>query len=240
MRKALELDPDLPTAHSALAMLAMQYDWDWGRAERELQLAMAGPPSASPESSYDWFPIFRGRFAEADAHLRRYEEMDPFSTTTMMNLANCRNLEGRFAEARGIAQKTAAEYPKILGAHRLIGLTYIEEGRPDLALVNIEPLKKNIPFAPLREAMARARPAQREEALRLIRPYEEKYPNSGVSMGWFAAVYGFMVDEPNTVKWLGRSADRHEWGALSIAIQPMYASMRNSPDYQALVKRIGL
>jgi serine/threonine-protein kinase len=239
-RKALELDPNLPAAHAALAMLAMQYDWDWGRAERELQMALGGPPNAAPESSYAFFLIFRGRFPEADQHIRRYEELDPFSTATMMNIATMRNLEGRFAEARERSQKLAAAYPKILAAQQLIGLTYIEEGHPDLALANLESMKKNIPFAPFREAMARARMGQRDETLALIRPYEEKYPDPGVSMQWFAAVYAFLGDEPNTMKWLERSADRHEWAALNIGINPFYAGMRSSPAFRALETRMGL
>jgi hypothetical protein len=43
-----------------------------------------------------------------------------------------------------------------------------------------------------------ASPGQRDQALPLIRPFEEKYPNVSVSMQWFAAVYAFMGDEPNT------------------------------------------
>jgi len=238
--KALELDPDLPMAHAALATLAMQYYWDWARADRELQLALASPPDADAEGDYAKFLIFRGHFAEADKHLQRYEELDPFSTEMMLNLATARNLEGRFAEARARSQKLAEAYPSILAARQLIGLTYIEEGHADLALANLEPMKQNIPFAPFREAMARARAGQREEALALIRAYEEKYPNVTVSMQWFAAVYAFMGDEPNTLKWLERAADRHEWSALNIAINPIYAPMRNSPQFQALEHRIGL
>jgi tetratricopeptide (TPR) repeat protein len=239
-RKALELDPDLPTAHAALARLALQYDWDWGRAEREIQAGLAGPPSAAPESAYAAFLIARGRFAEADTHLRRCEDLDPFSTTAMLNLASMRNLEGRFAEARQISQQLAAAYPQIPGGRQLIGLTYIEEGRPDLALADLEALKQYVPFATFREAMARARAGQREDALRLIRPFEEKYPNTGVSIQWVATVYAFMGDEPNTVKWLGRSADQHEWAALNIAVNPVYAPMRNSPGFRAIEKRMGL
>ena len=59
-------------------------------------------------------------------------------------------------------------------------------------------------------------------------------------MQWFALVYAFLGDEPNTVKWLERSADRHEWQALNVAVHPAYASMRNSPGFRALMKRMGL
>jgi serine/threonine-protein kinase len=239
-RKALELDAGLPSAHAMLATLAMQYDWDWGRAEQELQLAVAGPASATAESFYSILLIFLGRFSEADQHIRRMVDLDPFSTATMNNLSVARNLEGRFAEAREIAQRMAAEYPSMIPPQQMIGTTYIEEGHPELALPRFRQLKQRFPGAPVFEAMACARAGQREEALRLIRPFEEKYPNTGVSIYWFALVYAFMGDEPNTVKWLERSADRHEFQALGLAVSPVYAPMRNSPGFRALRKRMGL
>lgn len=239
-RKALELDPDLPTAHAMLAALAMQYDWNWNGAERQLQLAVAGPPSASAESFYAFFLIFRGRFAEADQHLRRMRDLDPFSTATMNNLVVTRNLEGRFAEARENAQRMAAQYPKMFAPQLMIGMGYIAEGNPNLALPIFEQLKQRFPQAPMFEAMAHARAGQREEALKLIRPFEEKYQTSGASMEWFALVYAFLGDEANTVKWLNRSADLHEWQVLNIAVNPAYAQMEKSPGFVALKKRIGL
>jgi hypothetical protein len=59
-------------------------------------------------------------------------------------------------------------------------------------------------------------------------------------MQWFALVYAAMGDEPNTVKWLGRSADRREFQALNLAVNPVFAAMRNSPGFVALKKRMGL
>jgi hypothetical protein len=84
--------------------------------------------------------------------------------------------------------------------------------------------------------MTYAAAGQGQEALRLIRPYEEKYPNPGVAMQWFALVYGALGD----VKWLERSADRHEFQALNLAVNPVFASMRNSAGFRALEKRMGL
>jgi hypothetical protein len=57
---------------------------------------------------------------------------------------------------------------------------------------------------------------------------------------WFAAAYASMGDEANALKWLERSADRHEWQILSIAVNPVFANMRNSPGFRAIRKRVGL
>jgi hypothetical protein len=63
-------------------------------------------------------------------------------------------------------------------------------------------------------------------------------------MQWFALVYGLMDglmgDEANTVKWLARSADQHEWQVLNLAVNPLYGTLRNSARFRAIEKRIGL
>jgi serine/threonine-protein kinase len=240
IRKALELEPDLPTAHGVLALLEMQYDWDWGRAERELRLAVAGAPNSSSEQGYAFLLLFRGRFAEADEHIQRLQDLDPFSTESINNVALMRSLEGRFGEAREMWQKISTLYPKMLSPKIATSITDIAEGRTGFALQEIQEWKAGFPGAQVVEAMAHARAGRREEALRLIRPFEQKYPNPGVAMQWFALVYAFMGDEPNTVKWLGRSADRREFQALNLAVHPVYAPMRNSAGFQALEKRMGL
>jgi len=240
LAKALELNPELPAAHGFAAFLAMQYDRDWRRAERELQLEATGPPSAGADRDYGFFLLYQGRFAEADKRFARMQDLDPFSTATQSNLALARILEGRFAEAREIAQRAALEHPKMIWTDQLIGLTYIEEGRPELAIPIFRQLEQSFPPAKVCEAMALAKAGRREEALRLIRPFEEGYPNPGIAMEWIALVYGFMGDEPNAVKWLGRSIDLHETQALSVAVDPVFAAMRNSAGFRALEKRIGL
>jgi tetratricopeptide (TPR) repeat protein len=156
-----------------------------------------------------------------------------------LNLALARNLEGRFAESREIAAKVMALYPDILAARQIAFLTYVEEGRPELALRNREMLQ-GFAGEPVFEAMAWAKAGQQQEALRLIRPFEEKYPNPGVALQWLALVYAFMGDEANTVKWLERSAEKREFQALNLAVHPVYAHMRNSLEFQALKRRMGL
>lgn len=237
-RKALELDPDLPDAHALLGIVALQYDWDWLGAEHELLSAVAGHNSPNAEAQYALFLVFRGRFAEAEAHIHRALEMSPFSNWNNLSLA--RDLEGRFAQAREMFQQLSSEHPEAIQPQFMIAFTHIEEGRPELAFPVLRKLRPRFPPAQMFEAMACARAGRREEALRLIRPYEEKYPDTGVSMSWISLVYAFLGDEENTVKWEERSADAHEYQALFAAVQPEFAGMRNSPRLGALLKRMGL
>jgi serine/threonine protein kinase len=240
LRKALELDPGLSGAHALIGLLAMQYEWDWERAEREFKLALAGPPVTNANFFYAFFLLFHGRIAEADRYFARAAELDPYSTISQNNLVLARVMESRFREAREIAQQTAARNPRLIWPPEMAGLTFIHENHPELALPIFRELKQRFPPAAVFEAMALAKSGQREEALRLIRPYEEKYPNSGVTIEWVALVYAFLADEENTVKWLERSADQRETQVLELDVDPAFAPMRNAPRFQALEKRIRL
>src|ERR1019366_3362862 len=119
-------------------------------------------------------------------------------------------LEGRFDECRALAEKLAANSPRMFAAKTLISGCDIAAGRTDQALQEIREWKADFAGAQMFEAMAQAQAGHKEEALRLIRPFEEKYPNPGVGLQWFALVYALMGDEQNTMKWLERSADQHQ------------------------------
>lgn len=183
----------------------MQYDWDWAGAEREFKLAGTATPNAAVEGQYAFLLIFRGRFGEAEQHVQRLLDLDPFSISTMVNLSLYRYLEGRFGEARQTSQRLAAQYPAMIPPQQVIGQTYLEEGHPDLALKVFRQLEPRFPQIRLYEAMANAVAGQRTEALSLIRPFEDKYLNPGVTIQWFALAYASMGDEATTLNgWRGR------------------------------------
>jgi TolB-like protein/tetratricopeptide (TPR) repeat protein len=239
-RKAIQLDPEIAAAHANLALLAMQLDWDWGRAERELHAALATGPNSSAESTYAILLTDRGRFSEADDHLRRAQDLDPLGVVQLTRSCGIRFSEGRFAQAREECQKIVARYPRNLQAAIMANAMYVAEGRPELALPAFQRMEKEYPPVRVYEAMAKARLGQRKEALDLIRPFEEQYRNSAIPRQWFALVYGVLGDEKNALLWLERSADEREFQALNFAVNPVFARMQDNAGFKALKKRMGL
>jgi adenylate cyclase len=239
-RKALTLDPEMSGPHVTLGFLAMQYDWDWARAEKELQQALSGPPNANANTAYAFLLAFRGRLSEANKYLQQAQDLDPFGTATLSNIAGIRYFQGRSADRRDLARKLLSVAPQMLAAQLMNLSSDVEEGHPELAWPKFQELKQRFPLVSMSEAVARARVGQREEALRLMQPFEEKYPAPGVPMQSFALVYAYFNDEANTVKWLERSADAREWQALNIAVNPAFKSMEQSAGFRALKKKIGL
>ena len=149
--------------------------------------------------------------------------------------------ESRFPEAIALARQVLERYPNLLGPQMMLNLSYIEEGQPELALENLRSIEKRFPPIRVLEVMALSRSGHREEGLRLIHQLESEYEQDpGVFRQWFALAWASLGDHPQTLKWLQRSADLHEFQVLNLAVNPAFAEMRNDPGFQALVKRIGL
>ena len=209
------------------------------------KISSESPLSVAPDANayvgYATFLILRGRFAEADPYLRRAQDLDPFGVGTLNNIVNARYLQGRVDEQRDLVHKLASIAPGMVAAQLREASSYVAEGHPERAWPLFEKLRERAPAAAaMSEAWARSTLGQGGESLRLIHPYEERYPNSGVAAQGFALVYAHLGDLPNTVKWLQRSADAREWQALTIAVNPAFKSMEDSAGFRALKKRMRL
>ena len=79
-QRALELDPNLPLAHAAMAAMFLFDRWDWADADREIHRAISLDPQNS-ELYYFQACVFAAvmRDAEAIDTEKKAMEMDPFS-----------------------------------------------------------------------------------------------------------------------------------------------------------------
>jgi TolB-like protein/DNA-binding winged helix-turn-helix (wHTH) protein len=78
--KALELDDSLAEAHTSLALIAENYDYDWQTAEKEFRRAIQLNPDYP--TAHQWYAeslAWQGRFDEAVAEIERARRLDPMS-----------------------------------------------------------------------------------------------------------------------------------------------------------------
>jgi eukaryotic-like serine/threonine-protein kinase len=240
LQRAIALDPGLLRAHVSLGIFAEQCDWDWNRAEREFQASLAAGPNAGGELGLALLYVILGRRSEADEHLRRGRDLDPFSTSAAINTTIVLGLEGRLAEEREIIQQLATQNPAALNWQVQLNSLDAHLGYADKAVANLRRLAERQPRANLALASAEAAAGHREEALRILRPMEENYENGDIPMFQFALIYADLDDEPNTVKWLERSLDAREGGATHIRVEPVFAKMQHTPEFRELKQRMGL
>ena len=239
-KRAIALDPWQAAPHSGLGMLMLQFDWNWKGAAREFQIASAPSPNANAEMWLGVMLAYQRRFAESEPHVILAQELDPLGMAQTMNSALLRVQEGRMAEGRRYFEAMVLQNPGAVAPQFGVATAKMSAGEYEQALREYRELETRFPQAVMGEAMARARMGQREEALRLMRPFEDNYEKNSVPIYWYAMVYGYLNDAPNAVKWLGRSADRREEMVLNVGINLPFAKMQNDPGFRAFKRRIGL
>jgi TolB-like protein/DNA-binding SARP family transcriptional activator len=86
--RALELDPALGEAHTALGIVRLFWDWDWAGAERSLRRAVALNPSDAHAHHHlaNYFNVM-GLLEDALAARSRSLELDPLNPRTVAVLA---------------------------------------------------------------------------------------------------------------------------------------------------------
>ena len=118
--RALELDPTLGEAHTALGIVRLFWDWDWTGAERSLRRAIALNPSDAHAHHHlaNYFNVM-GRFEDAVDARSRSQELDPLNPRTVAVLAadylRLRDYE-RALERYERAMKLDPVHPLLLGS----------------------------------------------------------------------------------------------------------------------------
>jgi TolB-like protein/Tfp pilus assembly protein PilF len=239
-QKSIQLDPGFLPAHTSVGLYAMQYDWDWNRAEREFQTVLASGPSGAAESKLALLYLIVGRRREADEHMQRAQDLDAVSSLGSQNFEVFLLLEGRFAEAREECRKLIVRNPGSVNWRIQMNFLDALAGKRDAAVQNLRTLSRQEPDAAVLLAQLEAARGHREEALSILRPFEINYQTGKILLSDLAGVYAAMGDEPNTVKWLERSMEAREMPAIYIHTDPVYARMQNTPAFHRLKKRMNL
>jgi len=238
-QKAVEIDPTLAAAHNGLANYAMQYDWDWNRAERELKAVLSSGENAGAEGSYALLCLILGRRVEADQHQQLASDLDPANPVLIMNHANYLYLEGRLAESREECDKLATR-SKAMKLQLFRFLVMASQGQFADAIKGLEALPQSLPGVRMALAGAKAAAGSRDEALAILAPLEQHYRENQIFRCEIAGIYAMLGDEANTVKWLERSMDAREGPVMYIRVNPVFANMQNRPAFRALKKRMNL
>ncbi|HEY6119073.1 MAG TPA: protein kinase, partial [Pyrinomonadaceae bacterium] len=122
VEKALSIDETLAEAHTMLAMVLLQYDWNWSAAEREFRRAIELDPNYSVGRSFlAWHLAAMGRFDESIAEDKRALNLDPLSPAVNADLGWDLYFARRYDEAIEQLLKAVDLEPNYWVSHVLLG-----------------------------------------------------------------------------------------------------------------------
>ena len=123
--RAIALDPQSPEAHTSMALVHENAEWDFRESDKEYRRAIElNPNYATAQDWYGEFLVYMGRTAEGLAHLRRAEQTDPLSPNVGGDVAFALLNARRYDEAISEANKVLDMHPDFLRAHRALNIAY--------------------------------------------------------------------------------------------------------------------
>jgi len=238
--KALELDPDLPEAHTAHGLILATYEWDWVAAEREFKRSFElDPKIALAHFRYAWVELSpRGRHEEAIAEMKRAMELDPLSLIQGANFAAVYIYARQYDNALDQAMKTHDLDHSFFAAQNWLAHAYNVKGMyPQAIAIAEKSLGTDFEMLP-QLGYAYAKLGRRKEAEDLVAAWLAK--KTYVSSYWVAVVYAALGEKDKAFAQLEKAYKAHDWFMERVKTDPFLDSLRDDPRLADLIKRVGL
>ena len=241
--KALEIDETLAEAHTSLAVVKMDYEWDLPGAEREFKRAIELNPSYP--NAHQWYGLLlvsRGRTEEALAETKRAQQLDPLSLIADMGLGGMYIYARRFDEAIAHLEKTRDLHPEAFQPDSNLSYVYEIKGMKDEAVASF--LKSRTLAGDTAERVAALKAAYAVSGWKgyLQRRVDEMKEHERlkryISPFSVALLYAQMGEKNQALAWLEKTFEERNYRLLFIKVDARLDGLRSEPRFLDLVRRI--
>ena len=240
--KALEIDANSSEAHTALALIVQNHDWDWLTSEKEFRRAIElNPNDATAHHWYAEHLMWRGRFQEALDESERAHQLDPLSLIIAADNGAILYFSGKYDGAIEKWRSVQDMDPVFMRAHLIEG-AYVEKGMFAEALADNEKVRPTISDGAYWawRAYILGRSGQITEAHAAIHQLLETEKSSPVDPIALAQACAGIGDKDHALSWLEKAYAQHSNGLTSLKVDPAYNPLRGDPRFQDLLRRVGL
>jgi TolB-like protein len=212
--QAVSLDDNLAEAHTSVAIVKMDYEWDKEGAVRELTRALQLNPGSG--WVHHWIAHSleaRGRLEEAMVEMRRALEIDPLSVAIHWDIANELLAARRFDEALRFLDKADELFPNHPILHFERASAHHHKGENAKAAQTIDqfvaanPGVLEDPTMNAMKGMAAAWAGKRDEAAKILRELEIAHQKRYVEPFIVVGLCKALEDRKSLKLWLGRVYD---------------------------------
>lgn len=241
--RALQLDDSLAEAHTSLALIAENFDWDWRTAEREYRRALQ--LNSNYATAHHWFAeclAYQGRFDEAMQESERARQLDPLSliitTDSGAILYYARDYDRAVTRLQGVLDAD----PNSARAH-LIVQVYAQQGRYQEALDHLRNWQRldDGPWVLAFQAYIYGRSGNLSRARAALRKLQLDGRTTHLdSTPLFSLAYAGVGDKKKWIATLQQACRQHSNLPTTFKVDPLFDSLRGDQRFQALVREAGL
>ena len=242
--RALQLNDSLADAHTSLAFVEMQYEWDWPGSDKEFKRALELNPNYA--TAHQWYAVWLMSQGKKDAALeeeRRAQEADPLSTIIKTDTAQLLVYAGRYDEAVQQAQRALEIDPGFQLAHIYLAEAYNAKQDYQAAISELQralAISKGDVWATSVLARTCALAGQKRKSDDILRDLLRGVKHREDLSLELAIVYAAQGENDQAFARLEKAYQRREGGLILLNVTPDFQSLRLDPRFDALAHRMGL
>jgi len=242
-QQAIALDPEDSDAHATLGLIAMNYEWDWRKAEREYKQALRlNPNNATAHHWYAEYLAAQGRFQESLAEIDHALEIDPLSLAIASDRGKVLYFGRRYDEAIVQLHKTLEMDPHFEQAHYWLIRAYANSGKEHDAETALSSLHQVVGDGPQywsNVSMVKAR-AGRQREVTDAAAMVLRYDNSSLDPALMLEVQLATGDAQRAFSWMDQCYAAHSVVMTSLKVNPDYDGLRSDPRFKEYLDKVGL
>jgi TolB-like protein/DNA-binding winged helix-turn-helix (wHTH) protein/Tfp pilus assembly protein PilF len=242
--KSLELDESLAEAHTSLATVRFNYDWDWAAAAGGFKRAIELNPSyATVYQRYSLYLIAMGHINESIAEMNRARELDPLSISMNFSLGWRLYMARQFDQAIEQLRNTIDMDPNFALPHLVLGQAYGQKRFYDEAIAELQQATRiSHDSPPMVGALARAYAVsgRTADARNLLDQLMEQSKKQYVSPFYVAIVFAGLGENDKALDWLEKAYRDRSNRVVFLKVDPELDSLRSNPRFHELQHKLRL
>ena len=239
--KALQLDDSLAEAHTSLAVIKLNFEFDWTGAENEFRRAIKlNPNYVEAHHQYAWLLSQSGRPAQGLEEMKRAQRIDPLNLVIDVDINAPLYDQRRFDLSTEQSRKVIALDPSFFLAHYTLGFVSLQLRDFSTAIAELEKARslEDKPWIVGTLAYGYALSGNRTAALKLIAELHEQAKHRHVTPFWFAMTSMALGDKDEAFKWLEQCYAERSFWLTFLKMDPMLDPLRDDPLFKDLLKRL--
>ncbi|HSD72534.1 MAG TPA: protein kinase [Thermoanaerobaculia bacterium] len=241
--KALEIDPDAPETHVALALVEHYFGWDFDREDREFLRAIELAPRSA--AAHSWLALKR-TFLDDPTRARplalRARELEPLSPNVQTNVAWTYFAERRYADAEKELRRALELDPDALYPLWVCGLTLQVQGKSEESVALFE---KAVALTDRAQTWYLGRlggsygaAGRRKDALAVLEELRERSSSEYVAPFHVSFVHMGLGDPDAAIRALELAVEQRNALAWWPRRAPEFDPLRSNPRFVALLEKI--